>query len=150
MEIFLNCHDHEESSVKHQGMVIAQTRKDLNSAEKFCSLYNNLYPNHCEVYDGGSKSTVLSHFKEGKIRTLVIIGKLLEGFDHKPVSVLGIVRNISPSSRVLFTQFVGRAVRKTSVDDPINAQIVTHECFKQRINYSNFDKITDVYPEDED
>ena len=150
MEIFLNRHDHEESSVKHQGMVIAQTRKDLNSAEKFCSLYNNLYPNHCEVYDGVSKSTVLDRFKKGKIRTLVIIGKLLEGFDHKPVSVLGIVRNISPSSRVLFAQFVGRAVRKTSVDDPISAQIVTHECFKQKINYDNFDKITDVYPEDED
>lgn len=143
-------HDQEESTVKHQGMVIAQTKEDLNSARKFCRLYNVLYPNHCEVYDSDSKSGILTRFRNGKIRTLIIIGKLLEGFDHKPVSVLGIVRNINPSSRVLFAQFVGRGVRKTSVDDPISAQIVTHECFKQRINYINFDKITDVYPEDDD
>ena len=150
MEKYLNSHDQEESGVKHQGMVIAQTKEDLNSAKKFCALYNDLYPNHCEVYDSDSKSAVLTRFTSGRTRTLVIIGKLLEGFDHKPISVLGIVRNIKPSSRVLFAQFVGRAVRKTSVDDPITAQIVTHECFKQRVNYSNFDKITDVDPEDED
>ena len=131
-------------------MVIAQTKEDLNSARKFCSLYNNLYPDHCEVYDSDSASSVLTRFINGKIRTLVIIGKLLEGFDHKPISVLGIVRNIAPTSRVLFSQFVGRAVRKTSVDDPINAQIVTHVCFNQRVNYNNFDQVTDVYPEDEE
>ena len=73
-------------------------------------------------------------FEQGKIRTLVIIGRLLEGFDHKPVSVLGIVRNIAPS-RVLFAQFVGRAVRKNHPDDPVPAQIVTHECFKQLQNF---------------
>ena len=131
-------------------MVIAQTKEDINSARKFCKLYNKLYPDHCQVYDSDSKSTVLTRFINGKIRTLVIIGKLLEGFDHKPISVLGIVRNIAPTSRVLFSQFVGRAVRKTSANDPINAQIVTHACFNQRVNYNNFDQVTDVYPEDEE
>ena len=131
-------------------MVIAQTKEDINSARKFCSLYNNSYPGHCQVYVSDSSSAVLTQFKNGKIRTLVVIGKLLEGFDHKPISVLGIVRNIAPTSRVLFSQFVGRAVRKTSVDDSINAQIVTHACFNQRVNYNNFDRVTDVYPEDEE
>ena len=131
-------------------MVIAQTKEDINSARKFCRLYNNSYQDHCQVYDSDSSSVVLKRFRDGKIRTLVVIGKLLEGFDHKPISVLGIVRNIAPTSRVLFSQFVGRAVRKTSVDDPINAQIVTHVCFNQRVNYNNFDQVTDVYPEDEE
>ena len=44
MEKYLNMHDQEESTVKHQGMVIAQTKEDLNSARKFCRLYNVLYP----------------------------------------------------------------------------------------------------------
>ena len=132
-------------------MVIAQTKEDINSARNFCLLYNNSYPGHCEVYDGDSPSTVLTRFRKGKFRTLVVIGKLLEGFDHKLISVLGIVRNIAPTSRVLFAQFVGRAVRKTRVDDPITAQIVTHVCFNQRVNYNNFDRVTDeYYPEDEE
>ena len=134
-------------------MVIAQTKEDINSARNFCSLYNayDSYSGHCEVYDGDSPPTVLTRFKDGRFRTLVVIGKLLEGFDHKPISVLGIVRNIAPTSRVLFAQFVGRAVRKTSVDDPITAQIVTHMCFNQRVNYNNFDRVTDeYYPEDEE
>ena len=152
MEKHLDDHDQKEGKVQHQGMVIAQSRSgEVNSANKFRDAYNKLYAGHCEVYDGDSPSTVLTDFKDGKIRTLVVIRKLLEGFDHKPVSVVGIVRNIQPSSRVLFAQFVGRAVRKTSIDDPITAQIVTHECYKQRVNFENFDKVTDdVYPEDEE
>ena len=149
MEQHLKDHNAQNGIVYHQGMVIAQTRGGLNSARMFRDLYHSLYPDHCEVFDGESPSTVLDQFRERNIRTLVVIGRLLEGFDHKPISVLGIVRNIAPTSRVLFTQFVGRAVRKTSVDDPITAQIVTHVCFNQRGNYDNFDKVTDVYPEED-
>ena len=151
MEELLNEHDQEDTRVRHQGMVIAQTKRgELNSARSFCESYNRFYPGQCEVYDGESSPDVLTPFTNGEFRTLVVIGKLLEGFDHKPISVLGIVRNIAPTSRVLFTQFVGRAVRKTSVDDPINAQIVTHVHFKQGVNFKNFDQVTDVYPEDEE
>ena len=149
MEEFLNEHDAKDDRVKHQGMAITQTKSgDVNSAKRFRDLYHHLYPGHCEVYDGDSKPAVLTRFTNGEFRTLVVIGRLLEGFDHKPISVLGIVRNIAPKSRVLFTQFVGRAVRKTSVDDPINAQIITHVCFNQKVIYNSFDKVTDVYPED--
>ena len=151
MEYHLNSHDEIEKRVKHQGMVIAQTKADLNPARKFRNIYDEEYRGHCEVYDGDASPTVLDRFKKGEIRTLVIIGKLLEGFDHKPISVLGIIRNIATSSRVLFAQFVGRAVRKTSFDDPIKACVVTHKCFNQLPNFENFDKVTDdVYPEDEE
>ena len=132
-------------------MVIAQTKEDINSAREFCQLYNDLYPDHCEVDDNDSPPTVLTRFEKGKFRTLVVIKKRSEGYDHKPISVLGIVCNIAPTSRVLFSQFVGRAVRKTSVDDPIIAKIVTHVCFNQRVNYDNFDRVTDeYYPEDDE
>ena len=86
----------------------------------------------------------------GEIRVLGIVGQLLEGFDHNPVSVLGIVRNIAPTSRVLFAQFVGRAVHKNGHNDPVRAQIVTHECFNQHQNYDTFEMLAEVDPTDDD
>ena len=91
---------------------------------------------------------ILEDFVNGDIRTLVIVGRLLEGFDHKPVSVLGIVRNIAPTSRVLFAQFVGRAVRKNSPSDLVPAQIVSHEYFNQMQNYNTFEKLAEEDPTD--
>ena len=161
MEKYLNMHDQIFDKVKHQGMVLTQTKKAKNSAIRFCEVYNELFPStpkKCEVYVTKTKTdalnvndkVVLDDFVTGKTRVLVIIGRLLEGFDHNPVSVLGIVRNIAPTSRVLFAQFVGRAVRKSSNDDPVRAQIVTHEHFDQ---LQNFDKLADddyEYDDDED
>ena len=133
-------------------MVLTQTRQGLNAAEDFCEIYNEKFPNSCAVYDSETRKEILDNFVEGKIRVLVIIGRLLEGFDHKPVSVLGIVRNIHPTSRVLFAQFVGRAVRKTSDNDPVRAQIVTHRRFNQQQNYDAFESLPerdeDVDPTD--
>ena len=75
--------------------------------------------------------------------TLVVVGKLLEGYDNRNVSVVAIVRKVSPESKVLFTQFVGRAVRKASRNDPVNAVIVSHPRYEQQRNYDNFDQIAD-------
>ena len=89
-------------------------------------------------------------FKSSQIRVLVIIGRLLEGFDHDPVNVLGIFRNIAPTSRVLFAQFVGRAVRKSNLIDPVPAQIVTRKYFKQRQNFNTYEKLAEEEPNDDD
>ena len=150
IEQYLDIHDELDNKVKHQGMVLTQSKAGKNSAIRFCEIYNKLYPNKCEVYVTKTKTdalnasrndkVVLNNFITGKTRVLVIIGRLLEGFDHNAVSVLGIVRNIALTSRVLFAQFVGRAVRKSSDDDPVCAQIVTHEHFDQ---LKNFDKLAD-------
>ena len=150
MEQYLNMHDQADPTVRHQGMVLTQTKKGINPAETFCDIYNDLFPNKCAVYVSETKRDILEDFISGKIRVLVIIGKLLEGFDHKPVSVLGIVRNIAPTSRVLFAQFVGRAVRKNGPNDPVCAQIVTHECFKQLQNYDTFEMLAEIDPTDDD
>ena len=151
MEQYLNEHDRADPTVRHQGMVLTQTKQGINPAETFRDAYNKLFPSKCEVYVSETRKDILDDFVHGKIRTLVIIGRLLEGFDHKPISVLGIVRNIAPTSWVLFTQFVGRAVRKNHPDDPVPAQIVTHECFNQCQNFRAFidEKLAEEDPIDD-
>jgi len=163
MEQYLNEHDLTYDEVKHKGMVLTQTKTAKNSAIRFCEIYNKLFPQtpkKCQVYITKTKTdaldayvndeSVLNNFVKGKTRVLVIIGRLLEGFDHNRVSVLGIVRNIAPTSRVLFAQFVGRAVRKTSPNDPVLAQIVTHKHFDQLQNYDTFEKLAEVDPIDDE
>ena len=150
MENYLNIHDEADPTVRHQGMVLTQSKLGRNPAIPFCNIYNGMYPNKCAVYVTETSRDVLDAFVNGKIRVLVIIGRLLEGFDHEAVSVLGIVRNIAPTSRVLFAQFVGRAVRKNSPSDGVPAQIVTHENFDQLQNYNTFEKLAEVDPSDDD
>jgi len=140
IEIHLDKHDENNSKVKHQGMVLAQTK---DGAQKFC-----MYSNSCESYVGKSSKDVLHRFINGKTRILVVVGRLQEVFDHNKVSVVGIIRKVR--SRVLFTQFVGRAVRKSEIDDCVKAQIVTHRYFEQQNNYSMFNKHAIEDPEDED
>ena len=150
IDYYLNKHDEEDSTVKHQGMVLTQTKQGINPAETFCDIYNELFPNKCAVYVSETRRDILEKFEDGEIRVLVIIGRLLEGFDHSPVSVLGIVRNIAPTSRVLFARFVGRAVRKNGPNDRVPAQIVTHECFNQRQNFDTFEQLPEEEPTDDD
>ena len=150
MEHYLNEHDEADPTVRHQGMVLTQTKEDLHSADAFCNTYNRLFPNKCAVYVSETRKDILEDFVNGRIRTLVIVGRLLEGFDHKPVSVLGIARNVAPTSRVLFAQFVGRAVRKNSPSDPVPAQIVSHEYFNQKQNYDTFEKLAEEETNDDE
>ena len=52
MEQYLNEHDQADPNVRHQGMVLAQTKEDINLAKTFCKTYNTLFPNEtkCAVY----------------------------------------------------------------------------------------------------
>ena len=134
-------------------MVLTQERGagGINAAEDFVLAYRDLFPHSmCEAYVTGTPLSVLERFKSGDIRTLVVIGRLLEGFDHKCISVVGIVRNVAPSSRVLFAQFIGRAVRKIHPQDNVPAVVVAHSRFNQRENCETFDRaIAEVEPLDE-
>ena len=131
-------------------MVLAQTKE---GAEKFCKISNDRHGSSeykCEVYVGKSPEDVRKCFVSGKVRTLIVVGRLQEGFDHNKVSVVGIIRKIAPSSRVLFAQFIGRAVRKAGSDDTVKAQVVTHRYFNQRGNYDTFEQLAKVDPCDPD
>ena len=51
------------------------------------------------------------------------------------VRYVAIVRNIAPTLRVLFAQFIGRAVCKLTADDPVNVAVTSNRRFRQRKNY---------------
>ena len=74
-------------------------------------------------------------------KVLVVIYRLTEGFDYKEVSVVAILRNVNKKSRVYFSQFVGRAVRKLHKDDPVTATVISSTHYKQGENIYAFKKI---------
>ncbi len=144
----LERHDLEDSKLTHQAMILTQTKDMLNAATKVKEMYNSevkAFEELSEIYISGSSQQTLVDFKSGRIRTLIVIGRLLEGFDHNPISVVGIARNVQPASRVLFAQFVGRAVRKAYPTDPVRACIVAHKSLMQRRNWEAFETL----PEDD-
>ena len=150
MEECLNAHDElaitkeqgrdqPQRRYYHQAMVIAQTTEMRNDAETFQAVYAQEFgDDKCGKYVAGTGRNTLKKFDHGKIRTLVVVGKLREGYDNKYISVVAIVRNIGQASHVLFAQFIGRAVRKLTADDPVNVVVISHRRFRQRMNYDNF------------
>ena len=64
--------------------------------------------------------------------------------------MVAIVRNVAPTSRVLFAQFIGRAVRKIDCNDPITAMVISHPVFDQRRNFEQFDCIAEEENVDEE
>ncbi|CAF4353425.1 unnamed protein product, partial [Adineta steineri] len=81
---------------------------------------------------------------------LVVCGKLLEGYDRKQISVCAIVRKVAPKSKVLFTQFVGRCLRKVRPDDPVDGRILSHVYYQQQQNYNNLNEVAEDDPDDND
>ncbi len=78
--------------------------------------------------------------KTGKLALIVIVQKLLEGFDHAPISIAAIcTRIVSP---VKFAQFIGRAqcIYRTNehpatIERPGNkADIISDPFFEQADN----------------
>jgi hypothetical protein len=131
-------------------MVLCQTIDDLNSVNEFVRIYNDGIANDrekCHKFIGNTHQRVLDSFKNLKFRTLVICGSLLEGFDHPNVSVVGIARNVH--APVIFAQFIGRSFRKLSINDPVNACIVTDKFYNQRTMWEKFETLPTSYDEPE-
>ena len=133
--------DHDtQSAHKHQGLILAT---DIKEANTIARLWNHNLPDptqRCEVYVTDTSRAVLEDFKACRLDVLVIIYRLTEGFDHKNVSVVGILRNIQPASMVYFSQFVGRAVRKLDANDNVTATVISHKVHKQSKNYEEFNE----------
>ena len=148
-------HDNTQSAHKHQGLILAT---DIREAHKITDLWNHDLPENappkCAVYVTGTPHAVLEDFREFRLDVLVIIYRLTEGFDHKNVSVVGILRNVQPASRVYFSQFVGRAVRKLDVNDNVTATVISHKVHEQSVNYQLFEEehvfVTEDDPVDEE
>ena len=104
--------------------------------------------NRQDVYVANSHANILVQFKNNGRKCLVVCGRLLEGFNQRSVSVVGIHRNIQLQSRVLFTQFVGRAVRTICPGQrDVIAEVVAHQDFHQLQNFELLDRLAEVDPQ---
>jgi len=133
--------------MNHQAMVLTTT---TNEAEEVESVFNAARKGYAFSYHGkvAKGEQRLDSFRKGHTKVLIVCGKLLEGFDQKTVAVCAILRNVQPSSRVLFAQFVGRAVRKLGADDPA-ALVISHVKHQQRNNFERLDTVADEDPDDD-
>ena len=135
----LRDHDMSHQGVFHQAMILCQTTDTINPISLFVRLYNeNIIEvrDRCEQYISTTNVNIRNDFTDGRFRTIVICGSLLEGFDHRNVSVVGIIRNLR--SKILFSQFVGRALRLIDEHDHLTAQIITDPRFGIREIWENY------------
>lgn len=138
----LKKHDFDDPTVQHKAMILTNTTNEADKVSNYLSL---LGVSARSFYAPMDKS-IVDDFKAGIFRILIVCGSLLEGFDHKPVSIVLILRDVA--SKVLFTQFVGRAVRKAHYLDPVTALIYSHHrCNLLDIN--EFENMATVDPPDD-
>lgn len=134
----LQLHDTLDPSVRHKAMVLTHYKNEArDAAQLFTSMGIS-----ATTFVEQDPITNLETFQvnDDSLRVLVVCMRCLEGFDFASVSVAVILRNVHPSSQVLFTQFVGRAVRRVNgAADPVSTAIVisTRE-FNQRDNFNRF------------
>ena len=131
------------NNTPHMAMAIA---KDTAEAKEVEDLWNTLFGDETAIayhYQLPIKERLkrMQRLKDNKVRLVVVVDMLKEGFDHPPISIAAILTNIS--SPVKFTQFIGRAQRivRTPEENERNvcADVVTHVHFnKQSSNYHNF------------
>jgi superfamily II DNA or RNA helicase len=143
----LDEHDNQDKTFRHQGMILCDLQ---NEVDKVYNKITEIAPGTAARYHGASGEQGFTDFKNGLIRILVVCGKATEGFDRPQVSVVGILRNVAAESKVLFNQFVGRAVRRIQgPHDNITAYVISHIIHKQRKNFDNMEVLADVDPQDD-
>lgn len=79
---------------------------------------------------------VMKSIEDKSLRIVIIVQKLLEGFDYPCVSVAGILTCIR--SPLKFAQFIGRARRVIPDEGNVDADIITHEYFQQEELFQKF------------
>ena len=137
----------------HKAMILASSQREARTIARIWNESQLVAHGACRTFVEGDPNNVVDHFRDPKIiypesetNVLVIIRRLTEGFDYKNVSVVAILRNVR--SKVYFTQFIGRAVRKLHRDDPVVAMVLSHEVHKQREIFDRFDCQASEDPDD--
>ena len=139
--------------VPHMAIAIA---KDTSWANLLLELWKNLYPGEpakCYHSDIASKEQekTMKELKNNELSLVVVVKKLLEGFDHPPISIAAITCNIK--SLLKFVQFVGRAqriYRQDGYTDELPAYIVTHKDYQQQQNYRKYKEECLIPDQDEE
>ena len=132
--------------VPHMAMAITKTKELANLVAE---TWNNFCDNGTAFayYTDVPKELpqlpeIMNGIKRNQVKLLVVVGMLLEGFDHPPISIAAILTRIGSARK--FVQFVGRAqrvVRSPHEEKPnVIADIVTHSIFEQDENYRKFEK----------
>lgn len=134
-------------SIPH--MAIAITPNNIAYAEQVAEIWNNHWGNfggaiayHSQVHKR-PKLAMMEALRSNNIKLVVIVKKLLEGFDHPPISIAAIMTKIK--SRVKFAQFLGRAQRVVRFQGRLEsaeifADVVTHSFFEQELNYQAYEE----------
>jgi len=122
----------------YQGLIL--TGKRTEDADQIANLFNAIDNRfHACAYHTKLENSenVKNEFVAGNRRILVVVGSLLEGFNHELVSVVGICRPVG-TGVIAFTQFVGRAVRHVENEpQAFNASLVSHVSYSQFQNHYN-------------
>lgn len=147
-------HDRTSPNYQHQTMILVLRTDEADTIEL---IYNNKQNKigTAIAYHGNINKEGFENLKNGKenIRVLVVCKRAIEGFDRKEISVLGIIRNVQPTSVCLFTQFIGRGIRRHQLDPPgFKCCIISHKNYDKQMNYANFinEIWTDTDPDDDD
>jgi superfamily II DNA or RNA helicase len=123
----------------HQAIVIARHSRQADAAGAYLTSINvtNLVYHTQTDKTSSSMKGLLTRFKQGHFRVLVVVGQLLEGFDHPPISLAAVLTNIGRNGPK-FNQFVGRAVRivrkPAREAEGIKADLLYHEKLTQEKN----------------
>ena len=132
--------------IKHAAIVITKRKGEADEVYRMCEKLS--YFNPKLVYSGmkENRRALLDDIKEGKYNLIIVVAMLLEGFDHPPLSVAGILTNIQSPLR--FIQFVGRIQRlvrhPNTEDDSIVGDIITADNYKQDDLYYQYENETIV------
>lgn len=150
--------EHDKTvNIFHQGMILCYLTEEV---DRVVAVMSHMF-SACQLdervvaYHGNSNKDGFEQFcgRKGNIplpRFLVVCGKATEGFDRREISVVGILRNVSVKSSVLFSQFVGRCVRRAGPQDNCIAVVVSHPFHEQRRNFEKMDELAEVDPDDVD
>ena len=130
------------NEVPHMAIAIVKRQHQCDKvAEKWNELCGEItaVAYHTNKSDSQQKK-MMKEIEANKVKLVVVVGKLLEGFDHPPISIAAILTKIG--SPVKFTQFIGRAQRicRTPINEEstIEAHIVMHSFYQQQENYRKF------------
>ena len=134
---------------KHAAIVITKNISKAREVEKICKEQLNwtnikLVCSGRETYLKSRKHDVIKDIKTNRYDLIIIVAMLLEGFDHPPLSIAGILTGIR--SRVKFAQFVGRIQRLVRApaeeDKRITGDIITDEMYEQQDLFDKYEEPT--------
>ena len=128
-------------------MAIAIT-KNIAYAEQVSYMWDYHWGNHGTAIAYHSdlpkktKQAMMEAIQSNRVKLVVVVDMLREGFDYPPISIAVIMTKIV--SPVKFAQFIGRAQRIVRGNQGLESQeifsdVVTHSHFQQEENYQAYE-----------